>query len=134
MNHTFGPACPTCQTACVHTRYSRLLRRSAWLHRESLRPALLDPRAAAHELARFWKEFVTLPPGHSGWCQGECPSELAAMGRGMLAYPCAECRDLRSRVQWVDVAEARIGRTRPAHAPAPSALLLDLIGVGDMAA
>ncbi len=91
------------------------------MHMEALVAAHYNPdkRAASNELARFAREYQTLPPRHDCWCV--CPREDLSRG-----YPaCAECQRLRRDQKPQEAPE--FGRTSAVEAPMPDSTMLDLI-------
>lgn len=136
--HTYSADCPRCGngqpgTRCDLSGYSPRRVRFLLTHRESLEAAYLNPSgaAASNELARLEREYQTLPPRHSGWCRGECPSERCGLSerdcakRGHFHAPCIECRRLRNGVQYQDIGAEFVSR-KPAGSRVPDAAMLDL--------
>lgn len=106
------------------------------MHAEAYEAAYVDQSSASrNELERLRREYDTLPPRHSGWCVGECPSERCGLGMAECAKrrhfhsPCLECRRLRANIVYRDIG-VEIGRAaggRPDDAtPMPSPNQLDL--------
>lgn len=150
VGHTFGKACLACQVeegaqkppSCVHATYSGKLIRFVRVpdHLAALREAdeSSGSRASSAQVARLWREFVTLPPRH--WCSCRCrwkrkgcpawdapkhnPDHAGCAGAPMPE--CLDCRKLRDAAPLAADIGVDVGRTSLVNAPMPSAVLLDV--------
>lgn len=133
--HSHDRKCPACPGPhgsagpCDHQGYGPKQRRFVDRHRNAILPLLRssDSRAAAPELERIAVELKLTPDarGHSGLCEGECPSE--DLNWRHPSPPCWECvKARRDYAHWLERQEPmEQGRGGRVTAPMPPSLLLD---------